>query len=110
MSAVRSLPSVLSEFLFVTHKTAIRRAVTNFALAYSWRCTNIPWCNDTIYPSNINNCLCLDIIKCVIKLQWAMSNKNSAPFAVLIQSLTHQHKLTNNTTCTRSEHQLHTQF
>jgi len=27
-----------------------------------------------------------------MKLQWAMSNKNSAPFAVLIQSLTHQHK------------------
>ena len=29
-----------------------------------------------------------------------MSHKNSAPFVVLIQSLTHQHKLTNNTTYT----------
>ena len=45
---------MLSAVVSVTNKTtAIYRAITNFTLNYTLRCTNIPSCNDrpiTVYP------------------------------------------------------------
>jgi hypothetical protein len=113
-SEIGFFASIVSAIISVTNKTtAIHRPVTNITLNYTSPFTKIPWCNDrpiSVYPSNRNIWLTQDIINCVMKLQWAMSNKNRAPFAVPIQSLTHQNKLSHNTTCRRSEHQFHTQF
>ena len=109
MSEVHSLSSMMSAVVSVSNNTtAIHRSVTDYTLTYTSHFTNILCCNDrpiTVYPSNWNDCLTLDIINCIMKLQWAMSNRNIAPFAVLIQSITHQYKLSNNTNCSWSEHQ-----
>ena len=109
MSEVHSLPSMMSAVVSVSNNTtAIHRPVKNYTLTYTSHFTKILCCNDrpsTVYPSNWNDCLTFDIINCIVKLQWAMSNRNIAPFAVQIQSLTHQYKLSNNTNCCLSEHQ-----
>ena len=109
MSEVHSLPSMMSCVVSVSNNTtAIHRPVTNYTLTYTSHFTKILSCNNrpiTLYPSKLNDRLTFDIINCIMKLQWAMSNKNIAPFAVLIQSLTHQYKLSNNTNCSWSEHQ-----
>jgi len=109
MSEVHSLPSMLFAVVSVTNNTtAIYRHVTNYILITLRNLQTFICCKDrkiTVLPYKWNDCLTLDIINCISKLQWPMSNNNIAPFAVLIQSLTHQYKLSNNTNCCWSKHQ-----
>ena len=109
MSEVHSLPSIMSAVVSVSNNaTAIHRPVTNYTLNYTSHFIKILGCKDrsiTFYSSKSNVCLKLDIIKCIIKIQWAISSQIIASFAPLMQSLIHQHKLSNNTNCSWSEHQ-----